>query len=493
MTSNRRNLALAAVLLLALGLRLAALSVSAPTDDACITFRYAENLAEGQGFVYNTGERVLGTTTPLFTLLLLPFALAGLPLQAAAYALALAADLLVCLLLYRLIARTFGEPAALLAALFYALSYVAIAACGYGMETQVFEALVVMAILFAVQSRYAATAVAVGLAVLTRPEGALLAGILGVFILAKLHRQSLPFPWKALVVFLAVTIPWFVFATLYFGSPFPNSVLAKLIQQNSTPRQLLDFFVLRNPMVALLWVGAAVGAWVGIRKESVAAAVLAAWVAVYSVFFFVSKPPFLGGWYFPPLVLGLVCLSAVAASWALGSIMRSAARGAVVAALLFVAADAFILPRSFATVRWHRQAVDNVYRPLGRWARDETRAGDVIDAADIGYLGLISRRTILDAAALVTPDVWRHYVEHRGSANWDISFILTRRPDFVVLPIRGTVYRRFAESDFPARYEPVRRFQAEGLTDLHPSPDITERYAREERFVADYIIYKQRL
>ncbi|MEE9271209.1 MAG: hypothetical protein V3V49_13225 [Candidatus Krumholzibacteria bacterium] len=116
----------------------------------------------------------------------------------------------------------------------------------------------------------------------------------------------------------------------------------------------------------------------------------------------------------------------------------------------------------------------------------------MIDAADIGYLGLISRRTILDAAALVTPDVWRHYVEHRGSANWDISFILTRRPDFVVLPIRGTVYRRFAESDFPARYEPVRRFQAEGLTDLHPSPDITERYAREERFVADYIVYKQR-
>ncbi|MEE9271210.1 MAG: glycosyltransferase family 39 protein [Candidatus Krumholzibacteria bacterium] len=222
MTSNRRNLTLAAVLLLALGLRLAALSVSAPTDDACITFRYAENLAEGQGFVYNTGERVLGTTTPLFTLLLLPFALAGLPLQAAAYALALAADLLVCLLVYRLIARPFGEPAALLAALFYALSYVAIAACGYGMETQVFEALVVMAILFAVQSRYAATAVAVGLAVLTRPEGALLAGILGVFILAKLHRQSLPFPWKALVVFLAVTIPWFVFATLYFGFALPE-------------------------------------------------------------------------------------------------------------------------------------------------------------------------------------------------------------------------------------------------------------------------------
>jgi hypothetical protein len=492
MTSNRRYLTLAAVLLVGLGLRLAALSVSAPTDDACITFRYAENLAAGHGFVYNTGERVLGTTTPLFTLLLLPFALAGLPLQAVAYALALAADLLVCLFLYRLIARPFGEPAALLAAFFYALSYVGIAACGYGMETQVFEALVVTAILLMVQSRYTATAVAAGLAVLARPEGALLAGILAAFVLAKVHRQRLPFPWKALVGFLAVTAPWFFFATVYFGSPFPNSVLAKLIQQNSTPRQLLDFFVLRNPVVSILWVGAVVGAIAGIRKRSVAVAALAAWVVVYMVFFLVSQPPFLGGWYFPPLVLGLVCLSAVAASWALGSIMRSAARGAVVAALLFATADAFILPRSFATARWHRQAVDNVYRPLGRWARDETRASEVIDAADIGYLGFISRRTILDAAALVTPDVWRHYVEHRGSPDWDVSFILTRRPDFVVLPIRGNVYRRFTGSDFPAQYEPVRRFQAEGLTDLHPSPDIAERYASGKRFVADYIVYKRR-
>src|SRR6266496_4099807 len=35
-------------------------------EDALITFRYAENLALGKGFVYNAGERVLGTTTPLF-------------------------------------------------------------------------------------------------------------------------------------------------------------------------------------------------------------------------------------------------------------------------------------------------------------------------------------------------------------------------------------------------------------------------------------------
>jgi hypothetical protein len=39
-------------------------------DDAFITFRYAENLYQGVGFVYNPGEKILSTTTPFFTFLL---------------------------------------------------------------------------------------------------------------------------------------------------------------------------------------------------------------------------------------------------------------------------------------------------------------------------------------------------------------------------------------------------------------------------------------
>src|ERR1700675_5151721 len=39
-------------------------------DDPFITFRYAENLRAGLGFVYNPGEHVLSTTTPLYTVIL---------------------------------------------------------------------------------------------------------------------------------------------------------------------------------------------------------------------------------------------------------------------------------------------------------------------------------------------------------------------------------------------------------------------------------------
>jgi hypothetical protein len=52
-------------------------------DDAWITYRYAENLATGNGFVYNTGEYVEGSTAPLLVLLLSLFRWLGISIPAA--------------------------------------------------------------------------------------------------------------------------------------------------------------------------------------------------------------------------------------------------------------------------------------------------------------------------------------------------------------------------------------------------------------------------
>ena len=40
------------------------------TDDTYIHLQYATHLAHGDGFVFNTGERVYGTTSPLWVVLL---------------------------------------------------------------------------------------------------------------------------------------------------------------------------------------------------------------------------------------------------------------------------------------------------------------------------------------------------------------------------------------------------------------------------------------
>ena len=50
----------------------AAFFISPPygMDDCYITYRYAYNLYHHQEFVFNPGERILGTTSPLYTLIL---------------------------------------------------------------------------------------------------------------------------------------------------------------------------------------------------------------------------------------------------------------------------------------------------------------------------------------------------------------------------------------------------------------------------------------
>ena len=71
-------------------------------DDAFITFRYAENIAAGHGFVYNVGERVLGVTTPLFTLLLAALAWLRLPVIGSAVTISLICSGVTAILVYRM-------------------------------------------------------------------------------------------------------------------------------------------------------------------------------------------------------------------------------------------------------------------------------------------------------------------------------------------------------------------------------------------------------
>jgi len=70
-------------------------------DDAYISYRYAHNLIEGQGLVFNTGEYVEGFTNLLWTLMMtVPEAL-GLPLHLFAAFLGVAFGLLALVITWR--------------------------------------------------------------------------------------------------------------------------------------------------------------------------------------------------------------------------------------------------------------------------------------------------------------------------------------------------------------------------------------------------------
>ncbi|MEI7772616.1 MAG: hypothetical protein WCI67_21680, partial [Chloroflexales bacterium] len=143
-------------------------------DDPYVTYRYAANLAAGQGFVYNPGLAVLSTTAPLYGLLLAPAAAVGLDLP-------LASNLISCLSLgagglaiWRL-GLAWEEP---LAGLAGALIYPAfpLLVSTIGAETSFALALVLWAFVASSGPRWRAVAALLALATLVRAD-ALLAGL----------------------------------------------------------------------------------------------------------------------------------------------------------------------------------------------------------------------------------------------------------------------------------------------------------------------------
>lgn len=145
-----------------------------PFDDTYITFRYGLNLASGHGFVYNLGEPVLGTTTPLWAMVLAMCAALGVPIEHAALVISLACDVGSAFFLFRLLtALGFGAHIPLAGAFLFLGIFDYFSLARSGMESSFFVFLVAGALDFIARRRPISASVMAALAALTRPEGAL--------------------------------------------------------------------------------------------------------------------------------------------------------------------------------------------------------------------------------------------------------------------------------------------------------------------------------
>jgi len=196
-------------------------------DDAYISFRYADQLTRGNGLVFNPRERVEGATNALWTLLLAVPQRLGLSIVASAAVLGLLAMILVALLTVQL-ARALGLSSrlALTCGAAVALSTQIVAAATIGLETALFGALLLAALL-AVHHN---SATGVGSTVLglaaTRPEGLVLGLTLVVLVLA---LADTPLARRAMMCAAGLVAVATVegIRVLYYGAFLPNSVLAK--------------------------------------------------------------------------------------------------------------------------------------------------------------------------------------------------------------------------------------------------------------------------
>jgi len=208
------------------------------SDDAFISFRYAAHLVEGQGLVWNPGERVEGYTNFLWVLLMAASLAAGAAPEQVSNALGIAsgAALLGALLLCSARLSSWRNPFIFVAPLLLASSRTFAAWCTGGLETMFFSLLVFAACLLFLWERERearlplASSLLFGLAGLTRPEGSLFAAIAAGFFAAEIGlgrrplRQGLVWllPWTAMV---GSHLLW---RHAYYGFWLPNSFYAKV-------------------------------------------------------------------------------------------------------------------------------------------------------------------------------------------------------------------------------------------------------------------------
>jgi arabinofuranosyltransferase len=462
-------------------------------DDAYITFRYARNLLAGEGFVFNPGERVQGTTTPLYALLMAGVgALTGgtrAPFATNALVVNALADAATCLLLWRLGKRLGAELPGVAAGVIWAVAPYSVTFAIGGLETSVYVLLLTGMVAAYLARRYSLTALCAALALLTRPDAVLLVAPL---ILDRLYcawredkKEEQPaarpyLGWQELLAFLLPCLAWAIFATLYFGSPIPHSVQAKLqvyrLGENASLIRLMQHYAtpffqhnLLGPIagIALGLIANPFFYWIGARhawkiEPRVLTFLIYPWL--YLIVFALPNP-LLFRWYLTPPLPAYFLFILMGAEQLVRAIFRRGretpplhgvlpsplkgeGQGMRVILLLFV----LILPLATTLSEWRLRPDHGAVRPtpdmawiklelLYRQAADilapRMDASTLLAAGDVGVLGFYTPARILDTVGLNSPQSLRYYplAEDDYVINYAIpsDLILDASPDYIAI------------------------------------------------------------
>ena len=523
------GLVLTGIILLAVAARLYLIfSTRATEEDFYITLRYAENLAHGLGLVYNPGEHVLGTTTPLYTLLLALIVRVGLDPVLCGKLFAVGADALSCWFIVRF-ARKIERPlAGLCAATCFAILPLNLTESVKGMESSLVACAGIGAWCLLAERRQRAAWLCAALLTLLRIDGAMLAVIL---LLTCLWRDR-KLPWQGLSVYAAVTLPWMLYATVAFGSPIPTSLRAKLIvyawHNSQAFPNLLPFLKLmtHNSAGAVLFAGAVLevsrAAWRskafisrkgakaqrdadsahaegelspvsraeaqgGAEQPSIPKALVCgehlplvammAWMLLYYAGMAFSKV-FLFGWYFLPptpeyYLIAFVGLGRLTALLPANLRAQVAAQPAGLAATVLAVGAvmcAVTVPRVAVSLSESQRVEDELRIPIGLRLKELARPGDTVMLEPIGYIGYYSGLRVLDTVGLVSPEVLPFYRNEEPSPYHAIWRKF--RPEWVLLRAGELNDLRRYESTLP----PSERLEAQygwvkGWGGTHNAPD----------------------
>ncbi|MCC6905927.1 MAG: hypothetical protein IT326_08805, partial [Anaerolineae bacterium] len=399
-SARRPVLLLVALLACAIVITLTAAFWNYTQEDVFITYVFSRNIAHGLGFVFNPGERVQGSTTPLYALLMSGVYHLTPDLLHAGNTLSAVFLLAACgfaALLTRPVLSGFGRGAIVLLLITSPLVYVS-----FGMETLLYVMLLLLALWMWSSGRRAPAMVAAAALTWTRADGAVLGAAFGLAALWEIVeawqrkdtasvRGLLTDGLRLGVVYLAVALPWFIFAWAYFGSPLPQTFAVKQglfegIAYLTQGWRHWGVFYSNNPLSLLAAPLALVGALKLARTPGMRPTALWPWLyaAGYTA---LNATEF---WYYTPAVAGLIVLAVVGAETAAKALIRRfeppRARPMVISAscLLIILCAAPGVQRALAFSQPSPRIL--TYRLAGEWLRTNTLPEATVIVGDLGIV-----------------------------------------------------------------------------------------------------------
>jgi hypothetical protein len=377
-------------------------------DDAYITFRYAENIARGAGFVFNPGERLMGSTSPgeclLSAVVYLVVGHGALPSVMAAFGcVGWTAQAIASFFLLR---RGVGELRAALVALGLAVG-AAGSAQWLPLETNLACAGTFAAMALASESRWVAAAAACAFAGLMRPDAYLVAALLALSCVSELRLKA----WRPAATLCSLAAPWPIFATLYFGSPLPQSALVKYHHEGhlTYARHIFDSVpgeLVIGPLpvaMKLGYWGLAIAGAVVLLRATRRLWFLPAYGLVHAVAYVVLAPDVAFQWHLYPLAATASALALLAVATVLRKLPGGLAVRYVLAAMTVVAAGAGTarFAREYPDLTWFG-ARDEIYQRVSTYLLAHASPTDIVDAEEVGTLAYDTDLRMNDHAMLVT-------------------------------------------------------------------------------------------
>lgn len=455
-----------ALLYLSLGLLASDGPLLMPLDDTYIHFQYARQMAQAEPYVYNPGDDpTSGATSFLYTpLLAIGYFIGFHDLSLAYWAVGFGAllFLLSAWLIYRLVLSIFPpenhQRSHYFTALFLSLAFVMNGAFAWaafsGMETLLFVFTVLLALCTYILGDFRYASLAGGLAALARPEGAVVAGLLGLALLWRIFRQRL-WSWWVSLPFLAILIqPTVNFVVTGSFSASGNQAKSHLYNVTIPLSQRLDtvwdfwwrlwreMFTGRSEVdgryiPAMVVVIALIGmvwsvrdSW---RRREISSTLLAAsWLIPMSIMISTLDTAF---WHFKRYQLPMMALMFPLAGWVLLRLWHWKQWGRMAGLVL---SATILVVSSWTTLEYARRYRDNInvlrhqQIPMAEWVDEHLPPDARIGVHDVGVIRYVGNRATYDLVGLTTDGAALAWRQGSGTIV-DTMASSENRPDYFAI------------------------------------------------------------